>query len=448
MTTGPTEALHDTLDEAAAEPAMQAKLWRYFPGWTMVAIAALAMFMSAPGQSFSVAAFKDPMRKSLGLTETAYSTAYMFATLFSGVCLPFVGRLLDRFGARRVLPVCAVVVATACVGLASTKGLLMLVISFALLRASGQGALTLSANWLVGEWFERRRGLATALVGLGGSFSVITVPIVNSQIIAHLDWQKGWLLLGAVVFITIFPAAILLVRNRPEDIGLHPDGDDPRTAVPDTVKIASAATPGASAPQAPVAGHWTARQVLRDATFWKLLAAPATSGMVGTGLIFHQVNLMESRGISAGWAMALLSLQATVGAATALGAGWLTDRLQGRAMLAAAMFMLASASALLWCLPLPLLVILYAVLLGLHGSILRSTGMVVWLTYYGRSHQGAIRGASTAAMIFAAAIGPLPVALARDYLQSYDAALLLFIAIPVISGLLVLSARRSSQTKS
>jgi len=416
----------------------------------MVGVAAVAMFMSAPGQSFSVAAFKEPMRGSLGLSETAYSTAYMFATLFSGMCLPFVGRVLDRHGARRVLPVCACVVAVACVGMAGTTGIMMLVVCFAMLRAAGQGALTLSANWLAGEWFERRRGLATSLIGLGGTFSVICIPLLNHQMITHIGWQQGWLLLGGLVFATVFPASILLVRNRPEDIGLLPDGDPPPADAelrPEPVALvtgASSALPGAAAPVKKVAGHWTAGEVLRDPTFWKLLAAPATSGMVGTGLIFHQVNLMQSRDIPGSSALALISLQAVIGAVAALGAGWLTDRMQGRVLLAAAMLMLGAASALLWWLPFPLLAVVYAVLMGLHGSILRSTGMVIWLTYYGRSHQGAIRGASTAAMIFAAAIGPLPVAMARDYLKSYDAALALFVVIPVTAAALVLSARRST----
>ena len=82
---------------------------RYFPGWTMLGIAAAAQFMSAPGQSYSVAAFKEPMRSSLGVSETGYSLAYATATIVSGLLLPLVGRLIDRHGARRTRtqPVCA-----------------------------------------------------------------------------------------------------------------------------------------------------------------------------------------------------------------------------------------------------------------------------------------------------------------------------------------------------
>ncbi|MDP6718529.1 MAG: hypothetical protein QGF59_07775, partial [Pirellulaceae bacterium] len=74
--------------------------YRFFPGWTMLGISAAAQFMSAPGQSYSVAAFKDPMQAGLGISETNYSLAYGFATVISGLSLPYVGRLIDRLGAR------------------------------------------------------------------------------------------------------------------------------------------------------------------------------------------------------------------------------------------------------------------------------------------------------------------------------------------------------------
>ncbi|MGZ0174250.1 MAG: MFS transporter, partial [Planctomycetales bacterium] len=81
--------------------------YRWFPGWTMLGISAAAQYMSAPGQSYSVAAFKDPMQDGLGVSETDYSLAYACATVFSACLLPFVGRVVDRYGARIVLPVIA-----------------------------------------------------------------------------------------------------------------------------------------------------------------------------------------------------------------------------------------------------------------------------------------------------------------------------------------------------
>ena len=80
----------------------------------MLGIAALTVFMSAPGQSFSVAAFVDPMLSELGIDRTGYSFSYMVATLIGGCLLPLIGRQVDRFGARKILPVVATGLAAAC----------------------------------------------------------------------------------------------------------------------------------------------------------------------------------------------------------------------------------------------------------------------------------------------------------------------------------------------
>lgn len=93
-------------DESQSTPPIShpPRKYRYFPGWTMLAISGAGQFMSAPGQSYSVAAIKDPMRTDLGISETDFALAYGCATLLSAALLPFFGRQIDRFGARIMLP--------------------------------------------------------------------------------------------------------------------------------------------------------------------------------------------------------------------------------------------------------------------------------------------------------------------------------------------------------
>lgn len=418
--------------------------YRYFPGWTMLGISAAAQCMSAPGQSYSVAAFKDPMQIGLGISETNYSLAYGFATVISGLSLPYFGRLIDRLGARRLLPIIALLLGGACVCMSLTTGLGSLYLGFSLVRSLGQGALTLVSVWLVGEWFARRRGFATALAGLGGSVSVMFFPLMNGWLIAHFGWQTGWLALAALVWGVLLVPSMFFVRDRPEDLGLLPDGDDPRsTGDPSNgaTTVAPAARDVEKAAEPETTSHgWVVADVLRDTTFWKLLAVPATSGMVGTGLIFHAVSLLGSRGVSAGWALALISFQAAIATIAALGVGWLTDRYPSRYLLAAAMLLLTTSVGIVLVMPWTVLALVYATMLGLHGSILRSTGMVVWMTYYGRAHQGAIRGVAMAVMILGAALGPLPLALSADWFSSYNPALILFLIVPIATSALVLTA--------
>lgn len=408
----------------------------FFPGWIMLGIAAAAQFMSGPGQSYSVAAFKKTMRDGLEISETNYSLAYGFATVVSGLSMPFVGRLLDRFGARKLLPIIALALGGACLGMSRTQSLGNLYVTFTFVRCLGQGALTLTALWLIGEWFERRRGMATAMAGLGSTFSVMSFPLMNRYLIETYSWQTAWAVLGIAVWVVILVPAVLLVRDRPEDLGLHPDGIDPDASGDDVD----------GEPPNPLItslkDSWSVDEVLRDPTFWKLLAVPATSGMVGTGLVFHQVSLLGSRGVAAGWALGLIAVQAGVGTALSFVTGWLTDRIEARYLMSAAMWCLAIAITLLLFLPDPRLAVVYAVLLGMHGSVLRSTGMVVWINYYGRAQQGSIRGVAFSAMILASALGPLPFALSFDETGSWTPALLGFLGVPIVSAVLVWTARR------
>jgi sugar phosphate permease len=260
----------------------------------------------------------------------------------------------------------------------------------------------------------------------------MTIPLLNRWLIVDYDWRTAWLVLGGLVWGTLVLPAWLFVRDRPEELGLQPDGlqrlDSPASSTDDVVE------------------GWSVSQVVRDPTFWKLLSVPATSGMVATGLIFHQVSLLGSRGVSPAWALGLISLQALVATLAVLGAGWLTDHCSNRHLLAAAMLMLALAALVVLVMPSPEFAIFYSVLLGLHGSIMRSTGSVVWLTYYGRANQGAVRGVAFSAMILAAALGPLPFALAMDQLGSYNLALIGFAIVPLLAAGLVLTARAHGPT--
>lgn len=421
-----------SLDESKTEEPERAKA--YFPGWTMLGFSAAAQFMSGPGQSYSVSAFKDPMRIALGVSETDYSLAYGVATLISGASLPLSGWLVDRFGARRMLPAISALLVVGCIVMSRTDNLPSLYVGFTMIRCFGQGALTLVAAWLVGEWFFRRRGLATSVSGLGSSISVMTIPIVNGWLVRTYGWETAWLVLAAMVGATMIVPALLFVRDRPEDLGLCPDGTDP-----------SRHTAAASSRKAHVTREsWMLREVLRDRTFWKLLAVPTTSGMICTGIVFHQVALFGSRGASAGFALGLISLQAAVATVAALGAGWWTDRASSQRLLALAMLLLSVSSLVLLWMPHPALGILFAVLTGLHGSLLRSAGAVVWVNYYGRGNQGAIRGVSMAVMILGAAVGPLPLAMSLDRLSTYDPVLAAFAVIPLVAGAVVWFAKTPS----
>jgi len=411
---------------------------RYFPGWTMLGIAAAGQFMSAPGQSYSIAALKDPMRDTLSVSETDFSLAYGFATLVSAALVPVFGRLVDRFGARVMLPLIAAALGAACFQMAHADSLFDLYFGFSFVRSLGQGALFLVSVWLVGEWFERRRGMATAIAGIGGGLSVMTVPLVNNILVESYGWQTTWVVMAVAVSATLVLPGILLIRDRPEDLGLHPDGGvpEPSAGLKSDSGQMSSIKPAITA----LEDSWSVHEAIRDSAFWKLLSVPATVGLVGTGLVFHQVALFDQHGLSAQEALGLLSIQAMFATAMSFPAGYLTDRVPSRYLLFAAMIMLAAATILMTTLPFQWMALAYALLMGLHGSIVRSTATVVWINYYGRTHQGAIRGVAWAVMILGAALGPFPLAYSIDAVGSYAPALYGFMILPLLAGIAVWTA--------
>lgn len=412
----------------------------------MVGFSAAAQFMSGPGQSYSVAAFKEPMREALGVSETGYSFSYGVATLISGVSLPFTGRLLDRWGARKLLPLVAALLGFACFVVARVQTQTDLFLGFTLIRCLGQGAMTLIGVWIIGEWFLRKRGLATAVSGLGSSLSIMVIPPLNGWLIDAYGWRRSWEVLGVIVVSSIVVPTLVWLRDRPEELGLTPDGEPfdggSIEASGGRLSATHPAVAPVQGPVTPIEDSWSVAEVLRDVTFWKLISVPVCAGLVGTGMVFHQISIFAERGVSTKWALGLISLQALVGSVCALGAGWLADRMPTERLLMIAMGLLAGAVAMVMIMNRPWMAVIYAIAVGLQGSILRSAGTVVWVNYYGRQNQGTIRGISMSMMVLAAAIGPLPLALAKDRLHDYTPALASFVVLAVLAGGLVMSARR------
>ena len=199
---------------------------RFFYGWLMVAAGALILFASGPGQSHTFGVFLTEVARDLRLSHTEVSFAYGAATLAAAFGLPFAGRRVDRRGARRVLAVVSFLLGGAAIAFGFVNGLVVLALGFAAVRYLGQGCLFLCANNVVAQWFERRRGFALSLVWLGFSASVALHPPFAQWLIETVGWREAWLWLGLSSWALLLPV-LWLVRNRPEDVGLRPDGGPP-----------------------------------------------------------------------------------------------------------------------------------------------------------------------------------------------------------------------------
>ncbi|MBT4692302.1 MAG: MFS transporter [Planctomycetaceae bacterium] len=402
-------------------------------GWWILSVAFTAIFMSAPGQSHSIGTFRSMMILGMeSVNDTQFSTAYLVGTLVSGFALPFLGPLIDRFGARVLLPLTSMLLAAACILMSYVEHLPLLYLSLGMLRLFGQGLMCLLATWLVGEWFQEKRGLVMGLMGVGGALSVMTFPLLNRYFILNYDWQTAWLVLAAILLVTFVIPPWLAVRNRPEEEGLFPDW---KYNPPD--KYPTHATK--HSPHI-TRENWTRSEALWNPTFWKLVMCITCTSLVGTGVIFYADRVLEPVGMSGNKPYYVLALQALLATITCIVAGYLTSKIQARYLLATAMFLLAAAMALLVTMSSPWMVLPFAIMGGVHGGIIRTVGSVVWVNYYGREHQGAVAGAAVSVAVAGSALGPLPLAISEDMFGTLEPALILFMCLPIVAGIVVLSA--------
>ena len=419
---------------SASPPALRLRHY----GVVIIGFAALSTFMSAPGQTHSMASFVDPMVEELGIQQTSYSLAYLIATALAALTYSLQGRIIDRHGARSLMSFAAAALGGACCLMSAVPAdfIFLLYVGMFLVRLLGQGMMYLVSTWLIGEWFEKRRGLAMGLVGMGGSASVMVAAGFNNTMIEMHGWRQAWLVLAGILWLTTVLPPLFFVRNRPEEIGLLPD-----LRRPGDPEVRHAGGPNQQLSAEITRDSWTVREAMHHPTFWKLIAGMSTWAMIGTGLAFYQAGLLKPVGVPRTYALWLFAVQAVSATISSLVAGYYTGRIATRYLLCISVSGLALAVLLLLAMQSPWLAVLYSMLLGVNGGILRSTGAVVWVNYFGRRHQGAITGTAMSISAIASAFGPLPLALSYDHLGSHQAALICYLILPVLSAAIIFTAR-------
>ena len=411
-----------------------------FYGWIVLGAATVGLVMSVPGQTMGVSVFTDPLLEATGLSRLALSNAYLAGTLTSGLLLPSGGRLLDRLGARPTALLAVGLLAATLVllsqidrvagraawllpfasGAAVTWG--ALVGGFTLLRFSGQGMLTMVSRTMIGKWFDRRRGLASAVSGTVVAFSFAAAPRGLHALVEAQGWRGAWLLLAATVALGMGAVAWLLFRDNPEACGLAMDG-----AAPD-------------APRAPEVSS-TRAEALRSPAFWALALTLAIHALVYTGFTFHVEDVGAEAGLSPERAVSIFLPLSVVSTSVGALVGWAADRTRIRwllfGMLTAEALGYAAATQLRTPVGYWLTVLGFGAATGCMGPL----SSVALPRYFGRVHLGAIGGAQSMTLVVGSALGPSLLALSETLSGGYRLGLGVCAALPLGAAALNAFAR-------
>ncbi|MDC0969442.1 MFS transporter [Alphaproteobacteria bacterium] len=373
----------------------------YFYGWIIVAVANLGIFSSGPGQSHTFSVFVGPIGKDLDLSSTSIASAYGLATLIAAFMLPYMGKLIDKYGARKTLIIVSIILGFSCVFFGAASNFLMLTVGFGFLRFFGQGSLMLGCANLVSQWFDKKRGFAMSLMALGFGISMAIHPPLSQFLIDEYGWKFAWVFLGVSTWMIMVPTLYILAWNTPENVGLLPDGDKRAESINDKNE--------------PIEGL-DLTQALKEKSFYILSAMWFGMAMLVTTLHFYQVTILTSQGISTDFAANLFTVSAIAMVLFMPVVGKLFDNIPTNFVLTIGLIINCISLLSITYANNEYYAFFYAIFFGINNAISMTMFGYIWPRYFGRKHLGSIQGTGQMIGVIGASLGPLPVGFAIDYI--------------------------------
>jgi len=404
-----------------------------FYGWVVVAVVFVTMAVGVNARTTFSLLF-PPILDEFGWERGITAGAFSFGFLVSAVLSPSLGRLMDRRGPRVVCELGVLLIGGGLLLATLVTRPWHLYATLGVMVGGGSVCIGYTGQSLfLPNWFVRRRGLAMSLAFSGvGVGSVIILPWVQS-LIGRVGWRTACGALGLLVLLLLVPLNLLL-RRRPEDMGLEPDGD-PRPAAG-----AATARPSNVVDAAWAEVDWTLGRAARTARFWWIALGYFLGLFAWYAVQVHQTKYLIEIGFRPGdaaWALGIVSLAGIPGQ---IALGWLSDRIGrewvwtvgalGFAICYVALLMLADSPTM------PLLYLM-VVSQGMLGYGLTSVvGAIPAEIFQGR-HYGSIFGTLMLSSIAGGAVGPWVTGVLHDHTGTYTLAFQIAIACSVVSAVAI-----------
>ena len=424
--------------------------WRpntpFYYGWLVLGLSGAGAFVATAVAGVVLGGVQSYILEDTNWPRTSIGLAASCGVWMSGVFAPFAGRLADRYGPRWLMPVGVIVLGLSMVAIAGVNAAWQFFLAALIGRAISQPFLIgVVPRTMAVNFFNRRRNIALAFTGIYRPISGALIIQAFSIITLLADWRTAFRLLG---FFSLFLAIpmVIIMRRRPEDIGLLPDGAraSPASETSDPTPagmVSHGASSGAAARPA-TETSWTSREAMRSKAFWMVSIVAFLNVTGSSGLGFSLVPyLHEFAGLTTPQAAGVLSIS-TFLALSSLVWGQVAGRLTPRWCIVGAMGV--SALATLALLQVNSLVAAYAfgVFWGLFHSALEVLLYMALADYFGRNSYGAIAGAMRPFEAGGLGLGQIIGPVVYDLTGSYTILIIFSAAVQGMAMFLMLLARR------
>jgi MFS family permease len=384
-------------------------LRKLYYGWVLVFTLALTETTSWGILYYAFTVFLTPMQAELGWSRADLTGAFSMALLLSGLAGIPVGRWLDRHGPRLLMTLGSCAASLLVLAWAEVERLTTFYLIWGGLGVTLAAVLYEPAFFVVAAWFVRQRGRAlTVLTFLAGLASVIYLPVAG-WLVQRQGWRGALCSLAVVLAVGTIPFHAVVLRRRPEDLGLNPDGDlgsQPQQPVQTVVAL------GAST-----------RTALRDAAFWWLSVAFFLSQLATAAVAVHLVPYLIDHGYEPGFAAVTASLIGVMALPGRLIFTPLGDRLS-RVHVTACLFLVQTIALLVLLLSHSIAgVYIFVVLFGMGFGAMTPARAALVADLYGPAHYGQINGVLALFVTGSRAVAPIGAGAMYDETGSYDSML-------------------------
>ena len=391
-------------------------------------MAALGLMIIAIGAAplyYGLPIWNPVLRNVFGWTAGQMAGAFAITQVQDGVMGPVAGLLVQKLGARRMVLIGMTVLGLGFALFSQIQELWQLYLVFCIMAMGASLSSWLPVMTVLNNWFVRHKSRAMAIAMEGEGIGGVALPLALAWAIGGIDpdlserfgWRITALFIGAVCLVLAVPLS-RLVRNRPEDLGLRPDGDPAPTAAAPPVETEIDAS------EIDETGGLTWREAIKTRAFWFIGIGHAVSSTAMVTILVHLGLLLDDRGYSLTAISAVFTVFTGTNAVFILVGGYIGDRVSIRLAYFGFAAMEPAALLVLVLVPGTWVVFLFAVMLGLGTGSRMPLVFSVRGVYFGRRAFAAITSLSLVPVSILLVIVPILVGVMRDITGSYDKPLL------------------------
>lgn len=408
---------------------------RIYWGYYLVGVALVCQFVTAGVQAYVSGVFLGPMTHELGWTRAQFAAGQSVSSFVMAFAGFFVGSQVDRGRARAMLVMGATLLGASLMLTSQVHTYWQWIALRGVSLTIGAALMgNLVVNVVLSKWWVERRGRVVGISSMGVSLAGVILPPVMTRVVDALGWRNGWIVLGVMAWVLIYPASMLM-QTTPEEHGLNPDNKS-------DLEMASSR---GDRIRADFDNSLTRRQALRTPALYSIVLAFGLSGVGLSTMLQQTIPFATDSGFDRDTAAFMLTLLALPAAFTKPLWGAYMDYVPEK---------VAAATSFLICTVAMVIILmgahLHAVLVLAIGVFLVGSGIggqipiqeTIWATYFGRRYLGEVRSVALPFSLFLSAGGPLAVAYYFDRVGNYDGAFIGLGTMWALAAVLVLLVRR------